>query len=95
MFDSGKRITKAHNRKTKTKLFTKITCLFVEDFLGEIDVAFKKSDNILCTFEILNVDNLKKQQSDLVNLFEPSTRVFANFYGTKQVDEFQRKGIKG
>ena len=34
------------------------------------------------------MDNLK-QQSNLVNLFETSIWVLANFYGTEQVDEFQ------
>ena len=70
------------------KPFTKIARPFLKDFLTEIDVAFKKSDNILCPFEVLNVDYLNKQQSDLVNLFEPSIRVLANVYGTEQVDEF-------
>ena len=37
------------------------------------------------------MDNLSKQQSDLVNLFETSIQVMVNFYGTEQVDEFQGK----
>ena len=37
------------------------------------------------------MDNLNKQQSDLINLFETSVRVLVNFYGTEQVDEFQGK----
>ena len=40
------------------------------------------------------MDNLKKQQSNLVNLFEPSMWVLANFYGTEQVNEFQGKESK-
>ena len=40
------------------------------------------------------MDNLSKQQSDLVNLFETSIQVMVNFYGTEQVDEFQGKEPK-
>ena len=89
----GKRVTKAHSRRTKAKFFTKNCSPISEDFLAEIDVAFKKSD-ILCAFEVLTVDNLNKQQSDLINLFETSVRVLVNFYGTEQVDEFQGKEPK-
>ena len=64
-----------------------------EQFLAEIDVAFKKS-NILCALEVIDVDNLNKHQSDLVNLFESNIRVLTNFYGTEQVDEFQGKESK-
>ena len=49
----------------------------------------KKSDNILCAFEVLTVDNLNQLPSDLVNLFETSVQILVNFYGTEQVDEFQ------
>ena len=34
---------------------------FLKDFLTEIDLAFKKSDIILCAFEVLDLDNLNKQ----------------------------------
>ena len=37
------------------------------------------------------MDNLNKQQSDLIHLFETSVWVLVNFYGTEQVDEFQGK----
>ena len=66
---------KSSQQKNKSERFS-------EDFLAEIDVAFKKSD-ILCAFEVLTVDNLNKQQSNLVNLFETSIRVLANFNGTE------------
>ena len=69
-----------------------MACLFL--YYAEIHVAFKKSNNILCAFEVLNVDNLDQQQSKLVNLFEPSMWVLTNFYGTEQVDEFQRNKSK-
>ena len=49
----------------------------------------KKSDNILCAFEVLTVYNLNQLPSDLVNLFETNVQVLVNFYGTEQVDEFQ------
>ena len=78
----------------KRNFLQKITPPFLEDFLAEINEAFKKSDNILCAFEVLNVDNLNKQQTNSVNLFEPSIRVLANFYGTEQVDKFQGKESK-
>ena len=39
------------------------------------------------------MDNLK-QQINLVDLFETSIWVLGNFYGTEQVDEFQRKESK-
>ena len=45
----------------------------------------------MCAFEVLTVDNLNKQQSDLINLFETSVRDLVNFYGTEQVDEIQGK----
>ena len=38
------------------------------------------------------MDNFNKQQSNLVNLLEPSIRVLVNFYEKEQVDEFQGKG---
>ena len=78
----------------KWNLLQKTARPFLKDFLTEIDVAFKKSDNILCPFEVLSVDYLNKQQSDLVNLFEQSIRVLANVYGTEQVDEFRGKKSK-
>ena len=40
------------------------------------------------------MDNLNKQQSNLVNLFEPSMQVLANFYDAEQVNEFQGKESK-
>ena len=40
------------------------------------------------------MDNLNKQQNDLVNLFELSIQVLTNCYGTEQVDEFQGKESK-
>ena len=89
-----KRLQKFTLEEQKQDFLQKIACQFHEDFLAEIDVAFKKSDNILCAFEVLNVDNLNKQQTNLVNLFEPSIRVLANFYGTEQVDKFQGKESK-
>ena len=64
-----------------------------EQFLAEIDVAFKKS-NILCALEVIDIDNLNKHRSDLVNFFESNIRVLTNFYGTEQVDEFQGKESK-
>ena len=75
------------------KLFTKNCSPFAKDFLAEIDVALKKS-NISCAFEVPYVDNLHKQQSNLVNLFETSFQVLAHFYKTEQVDEFQGKESK-
>ena len=39
------------------------------------------------------MDNLKLQ-NNLVNLFETSIQVLANFYGPEQVDEFQGKESK-
>ena len=84
---------KSSQWKNESKNLQKIAHPFPEDFLAEIDVAFKKSYNILCAFEVLNVDNLK-QQSNLVNLFETSIWVLGNFYGTEQVDEFQGKESK-
>ena len=84
---------KSSQWKNESKTLQKIAHPFPEDFLAEIDVAFKKSYNILCAFEVLNVDNLK-QQSNLVDLFETSIWVLGNFYGTEQVDEFQGKESK-
>ena len=46
----------------KRNFLQKIAPPFLEDFLAEINEAFKKSDNILCAFEVLNVDKLHKQQ---------------------------------
>ena len=83
------RLGKKDYKSSQRRNFQKIACPFPQDFLAEIDVAFKKS-YILCAFEVLNVDNLK-QQSNLVNLFETSIWVLGNFYGTEQVDEFQGK----
>ena len=84
---------KSSQWKNESENLQKIAHPFPEDFLAEIDVAFKKSYNILCAFEVLNVDNLK-QQSNLVNLFETSIWFLGNFYGTEQVDEFQEKESK-
>ena len=88
-----KGLQKLTTEEQKEIFFQKIACPFPEDFLAEIDVAFKKSYNILCAFEVLNVDDLK-QQSNLVNLFETSIWVLGNFYGTEQVDQFQGKESK-
>ena len=92
--NSRKRIRKGHNGRKKAKLFAKIARPFLKDFLAEIDTALKKSDDNLYAFELLNVDKLSKQQSDLVNLFESSIRVLSNFYGKETVDEFQGKESK-
>ena len=86
-----KGLQKLTTEKQKRNFLQKIAGPFPKDFLAEIDVAFKKSDDILCAFEVLTVDNLNKQQSDLINLFETSVRDLVNFYGTEQVDEFQGK----
>ena len=51
---------KSSQWKNESKTLQKIAHPFPEDFLAEIDVAFKKSYNILCAFEVLNVDNLNK-----------------------------------
>ena len=67
---------------------------FLEELLAETDVVFRKTGNILCAFEVLNADNLNKQQSNLVNLFEPSIWVLTKFYGTEQACEFQGKESK-
>ena len=80
-----------YSRKRITTKAQKIARPFLKDFFAEINVAFKKSSNILCAFELLNVDNLNQQQSELVNVFEPSIQALASFNGTEQVDEFQRK----
>ena len=91
----GKKDYKSSQWKNESETLQKIAHPFPEDFLAETDVAFKKSYSILCAFEVLNVDNLNKQQSNLVNLFETkSIWVLANFYGTEQVDEFQGKKSK-
>ena len=87
------KLTTKETEEQKRNFLQKIARPFPEDFLAEIDVAFKKSD-ILCAFEVLTVDNLNKQQSDLINLFETSVWVLVNFYGTEQVDEFQGKEPK-
>ena len=89
-----KRLGRLTTEERKQNFLQKIARPLLEDFLAEIDVAFKKSDDILCAFEVLNVDNLNKQQRDLVSLFEPSIRVLANFYRTEQIDEFQGKESK-
>ena len=86
-----KRLQKLTIEEQKRNFLQKIARPFPEDFFAEIDVAFKKSDNILCAFEVLTVDNLNKHQSHLVNLFKTTVRVLVNFYGTEQVDEFQEK----
>ena len=88
-----KGLQKLTTEEQKEIFFQKIACPFPEYFLAEIDVAFKKGYNILCAFEVLNVNNLK-QQSNLVNLFETSIWFLGNFYGTEQVDEFQGKESK-
>ena len=88
-----KGLQKLTTEEQKEIFFQKIARPFPKDFLAEIDVAFKKSYNILCAFQVLNVDNLK-QQSNLVDLFETSIWVLGNFYGTEQVDEFQGKESK-
>ena len=75
----------------KQNFLQKVAQLFLKDLLAEIDVGFKKSD---IAFEVLNVDNLNKQQSNSVNLFEPSIWVLANFYETEEVDDFQGKEWK-
>ena len=80
-----KRLQKLTIEEQKRNFLQKIA------LLAEIDVVFKKSDNILCAFEVLTVDNLNKHQSDSVNLFKTTVRVLVNFYGTEQVDEFQEK----
>ena len=43
----------------KWNFLPKNACQFLKDFLAEINVAFKKSDNILCALEVLNAGNLK------------------------------------
>ena len=86
-----KGLQKLTAEKQKRIFLQKIARPFPKDFLAETDVAFKKSDDILCAFEVLTVDNLNKQQSDLINLFETSVWDLVNFYGTEQVDEFQGK----
>ena len=58
-FASGKRIRKAYNGRTKVKLFTKKCLSIPQRFSCRNQWAFKKSDNILCALEVLNVDNLK------------------------------------
>ena len=90
----GKKDYKSSQWKNESETLQKIAHPFPEDFLAETDAAFKKSYSILCAFEVLNVDNLNKQQSNLVNLFETSIRVLANFYGAEQVDELQGKKSK-
>ena len=79
----GKKDYKSSQWKSEREALQNIAHPFPKYFLAEIDVAFKKSYGILCAFEVLNVDNLNKQQSNLVNLFETSIRVLANFYGTE------------
>ena len=90
----GKKNYKSSQWKNERETLQKIAHPFPKDFLAEIDVAFKKSYGTLCAFEVLNVDNLNKQQSNLVNLFETSIGGLANFYGTEQVDELQGKKSK-
>ena len=86
----GQKDYKGTQWKNESKNFflQKITHPFLKDFLAEIDVAIKKSDYILCAFEVLILDNFNKQQGNLVNIFEPSTWVLVNFYGKEQVDGF-------
>ena len=67
-----KGLQKLTTEEQKRNFLQKIARPFPEDFLAEIDVAFKKSDNILCAFKVLTVDNLNQLQSDLVNIFEAS-----------------------
>ena len=88
-----KGLEKLSTDERKRNFLQKTARPFAEDFLAEIDVTLKKS-NISCAFEVPYVDNLNKQQSNLVNLFETSFRVLANFYETEQVDEFQGKESK-
>ena len=64
------------------ELRQKTACLFLEDFLVEINVAFTKSDDILCAFEVLNVDNHNKQQINLFNPFEASIQINVAFMKT-------------
>ena len=64
------------------ELRQKTACLFLEDFLVEINVAFTKSDDILCAFEVLNVDNCNKQQINLFNPFELSIQINVAFMKT-------------
>ena len=60
-------LQKLKTEERKWSSLQKIARPFLKDFLAEIDVAFKKSDKVLCAFEVLNVDNLNKQQIDLIN----------------------------
>lgn len=83
-----KGLEKLTTEEWKQNFLQKVAQLFLKDLLAEIDVGFKKSD---IAFEVLNVDNLNKQQSNSVNLFEPSIWVLANFYETEEVDDFQGK----
>ena len=86
-----KGLEKLTTEEWKQNFLQKVAQLFLKDLLAEIDVGFKKSD---IAFEVLNVDNLNKQQSNSVNLFEPSIWVLANFYETEEVDDFQGKEWK-
>ena len=88
-----KGLEKLSTDERKRNFLQKTARPFAEDFLAEIDVALKKS-NMSCAFEVPYVDNLNKQQSNLVNQFETSFRVLANFHETEQVDEFQGKESK-
>ena len=90
----GKKDYKSSQWKSEREALQNIAHPFPKYFLAEIDVAFKKSYGILCAFEVLDVDNLNKQQNNLVNLFETSIGGLANFYGTEQVDELQGKKSK-
>ena len=89
-----KQLQKLSVEERKQNFLQKTAHPFLEELLAEIDVAFKKTGNILCAFEVLNVDNLNKQQRNLVNLFEPSIWVLTKFYGTEQACEFQGKESK-
>ena len=61
------------------ELRQKAACLFLEDFLVEINVAFRKSDDILCAFEVLNAYNRNKQHINLFNPFELSIQINVAF----------------
>ena len=67
-----KQLQKLSMEERKQNFLQKTAHPFLEELLAETDVVFRKTGNILCAFEVLNADNLNKQQSNLVNLFEPS-----------------------
>ena len=61
-FSLGKGLEGSHRIKESKPFYKKIAPPFLENFFAEIDVAFKKSDDIFCAFQVLNVDNLSKQK---------------------------------